>query len=351
MSIFSDANPERSGGGSYSGGSFNDNVGEGKQKGETRTAAKTAADRADADRSGMQQNPASNLPTMPMLDLSNPQLASQQAAAFAAQMAATGTTSDEGANVMLTRDVKGPTYGITYEGDKSEAGNLGLGESKSANTSYGITGRGAIEEENTNYKDYYNGGFVNNNNERINDGVILAAGGDFELYEPVFQAAVNEAAVRQASGERITVEEILQGWNKNGLPDGLKRGGGGGGGGGSRAFTNIDTRVDLTNEGEARRIVNTALTGALGREATKAESQAFMKALNMMEKENPTVTTSKGVASASGTTSTTTSEGGFDKADFADRFSKSQEGYAEYQAATTYLDAFIDSLESKSRVI
>jgi hypothetical protein len=257
----------------------------------------------------------------------------------------------KGPEVMLTRDVKAPTYGITYDGDKSQAGNKGLGEYKSSNTSYGMTGRGAIEEVNEDYKDYSSGGFINNNNERINDGVILAAEGDHELYEGVFQAAVNEAAVRQSAGERITVEDVLQGWTKNGLPDGLKRGSGGGGGGGSRAFTNIDTRVDLTNEGEARRIVNNALTGALGREATKAESQAFMKALNMYEKQNPTVTTSKGVAGAGGTTSTTESEGGFDSADFADRYAKSQEGYAEYQTATTYLDAFISSLESDSRVI
>ncbi len=339
--IFSEVNPDRSGGGSYGGSSFNGQVGEGKDKGESRTAAKTAADRANADRSGMAANPASNLP---MFDLSNPQAASQQFAAYAAQMAASGTTSDEGADVMLTRDVIGPTYG--YRGPT----NSNPGERKDG--PYDMVKEGRIDEETTNYSDYKSGGFINNQNERINDGVILASGGDFELYEPVFQAAVNEAAVRRSAGEsRLTVEDVLNEWTKNGLPDGLSGGGGGGGGGGSRAFTNIDTRVDLTNEGEARRIVNNALTGALGREATKAESQAFMKSLNMYEKENPTVTTSKGVASASGTTSTTTSEGGFDKADFADRYSKSQEGYAEYQAATTYLDAFINSLESDSRVI
>lgn len=347
--IFSEVNPGRSGGGSFSGGTpFSNQGSEGRKIGENN---KTAADRADADRSGMQQNPASNLPPgsmpMPMFDLSNPQVGIQQASSYyGSVMGATGNQSDAGANVMLTRDVKGPTYGIKNGETSTDPGNR---TPSSSNYTYGVTGRGAIEEDNTNYKDYYNGGFINNNNERINDGVILAAGGDFELYEPVFQAAVNEAAVRQSAGEQITVEEVLQGWTKNGLPDGLKRGGGGGGG--SRAFTNIDTRVDLTNEGEARRIVNNALTGALGREATKAESQAFMKALNMMEKENPTVTTSKGVASASGTTSTTTSEGGFDSTDFADRYSKSQEGYAEYQAATTYLDAFINALESDSKVI
>lgn len=300
--------------------------------------------------SAASQSSASQAPVAPPtpfgLDLSNPQQAASIAAVFAAQAAAMNGGSKDGANVMLTRDVNGPTRYTNREVYKSmprtpyKGGDVYHSEEALV--------PGSIDEVNENYKDYYSGGFVNNQNERINDAVILAANGDFELYEPIFQAAVNEAAVRQSAGERITVEEILQGWTKNGLPDGLQRGGGGGG---SRSFVNVDTRVDLTNEGEARRIVNNALTGALGREATKAESKAFMKALNMYEKENPTVTTSKGVSSAGGTTSTTTQEGGFDSIDFADRYAKSQEGYAEYQTATTYLDAFIGALESDSRVI
>lgn len=314
---------------------FNEQAERGEQQGENNAAARSTGSEAPPT------------PPRPMgFDLSNPQNARVIAQGFAAIAAAQGGTSQTGSSVTLTRDVKGPTYGIK-NGTTTDPGNR---VPTSANYTYGMTGQGGILTAEENYRDYYSGGFVNNKNERINDGVILAAGGDFELYEPVFQAAVNEAAVRQAAGERITVEEVLQGWTKNGLPDGLKRGGGGGGGG-SRSFVNVDTRIDLTNEGEARRIVNNALTGALGREATKAESRAFMKALNMYEKENPTVTTSKGVSSAGGTTSTTTQEGGFDSIDFADRYAKSQEGYAEYQAATTYLDAFIGALESDSRVI
>lgn len=309
---------------------FEEQAGRGQQQGENNAAARSTAN-----------EPPPTPPTPLGLNLANPQNVQAVIAGFQAAAAAQQGTGKDGANVMLTRDVIGPTYG------KRGPTNSNPGEREDG--PYGLLQKGSIDEVNENYRDYYSGGFVNNNNERINDAVLLAAGGDFELYEPIFQAAVNEAAVRQSSGERITVEEILQGWTKNGLPDGLKRGGGGGGG--SRSFVNVDTRVDLTNEGEARRIVNNALTGALGREATKAESRAFMKALNMYEKENPTVTTSKGVSSAGGTTSTTTQEGGFDSIDFADRYAKSQEGYAEYQTATTYLDAFIGALESDSRVI
>ena len=199
------------------------------------------------------------------------------------------------------------------------------------------------------YDDYINSGFRENKNPNIENAVVTLAGGDFEKFDPIFQSAAIEASYRQAAGEDVTMMDVLNGWQKNGLPKGLS--GGGGGGGGSQAFTDVNTRVDLTNEGEARRIVNNALAGALGREATKAEMNAFRKALNMNERENPVVTTTTGVRSASGSTSETTSEGGFDYTDYADRFAKSQEGYAEYQTATTYLDAFIGALESDSRVI
>ena len=270
----------------------------------------------------------------------------------------------KGPEVMLTRDINGPT---TYKGREVYQSNPRV--SKPNSNSKGdyleqkvyrteeVLKPGSIDEERRDYNEYSKGGFLANDNDRINQGVVTAAGGDPEKYETVFQAAVAQAAyIQKASppgsiGSKTTVEDVLNGWIKNGLPDSLKGGGGGGGGGGPRAFTNIDTRVDLTNKGEARRIVNNALTGALGREATGAETRAFMKALNMNEEANPVVTTSKGVTSASGTTSTTTSEGGFDSADFADRYAKSQEGYAEYQTATTYLDSFINALESDSRII
>ena len=198
------------------------------------------------------------------------------------------------------------------------------------------------------YDDYINAGFRENKNPNIENAVVTLASGDFEKYDPIFQSAAIEASYRQAAGEDVTMMDVLNGWQKDGLPKGLS---GGGPGSGSQAFTDVNTRVDLTNEGEARRIVNNALAGALGREATKTEMKAFRKALNMNERENPVVTTTTGVRSASGSTSETTSEGGFDYTDYADRFAKSQEGYAEYQTATTYLDAFIGALESDSRVI
>lgn len=306
-----------------------------------------------------QQAPATAVPTS--VGLEPLSLGAIQAALGGAILGSQGET--KGPEVMLTRDINGPT---TYKGREVYQSNPRVSKPNSNSKGDYLEQNvyrteealkpGSIDEERRDYDEYSKGGFLANDNDRINQGVVTAAGGDPEKYEAVFQAAVAQAAyIQKASapgsiGSKTTVEDVLNGWIKDGLPDSLK-GGGGGGGGGPRAFTNIDTRVDLTDKGEARRIVNNALTGALGREATGAETRAFMKALNMNEKANPVVTTSKGVTSASGTTSTTTSEGGFDSADFADRYAKSQEGYAEYQTATTYLDSFINALESDSRVI
>ena len=74
----------------------------------------------------------------------------------------------------------------------------------------------------------------------------------------------------------------------------------------------------------------------------------FVKQLNRSERLNPTVTTTKGVRSSGGTTQTQEQEGGFDSTNFAEKWARGREGAAEYQAATTYMDAFtkvIDELE------
>ena len=240
----------------------------------------------------------------------------------------------------LAEDFLGPIQGTYRKETKYEAGTVDV-------SSYTADEDGKNREDQA-YDDYINAGFRENKNPNIENAVVTLAGGDFEKYDPIFQSAAIEASYRQAAGEDVTMMDVLNRWQKDGLPKNLRDGGGGGG---SQAFTDVNTRVDLTNEGEARRIVNNALAGALGREATKTEMKAFRKALNMNERENPVVTTTTGVRSASGSTSETTSEGGFDYTDYADRFAKSQEGYAEYQTATTYLDAFIGALESDSRVI
>lgn len=175
--------------------------------------------------------------------------------------------------------------------------------------------------------------------------VADAAGGDLMKYDTVYKEAVYRASMaRQAGDLEITVESVLRGWQKSGYPN--KPSGGGGG-----PFSTTSRSVQLTDGGSARQILNGALTRFLGREATDIEQRAFLKSLNVNETNNPTVSVTKGSRSGQNTTSSTNTTGGFNRDDFADRFAKSQEGYAEYQTATTYLDAFIESLQDPTRAI
>lgn len=196
-------------------------------------------------------------------------------------------------------------------------------------------------------------GFLGVTDQNIISKVVDLTGGKTELSDAIYKAAINQAAYNQKAGIPTSVEDILERWKKGGLPENLRRylsGGGGGGSGGS--FSNVNRVVSLTDEGTARQLLNRALSGYLGREATDVENKMFLKALNVQEKANPSVTRTKGYTDGSGnTTQSQTVEGGFNQEDFASRFARSQEGYAEYQTATTYLDAFIDALESDSRVI
>lgn len=269
----------------------------------------------------------------------------------------------EGFQLNLTREVMGPTYGPTFTNDPGL--DLGLGDA--GNLGYGMTSEGAILTDDVNFNDLMRGGitefsagvpqqygdremnYLSPGRERIIDLVTTAAEGDIDLFDPIFKAAATTAALRKAGGDgRANMEAVLQDWVKGGLPDGIKRKGSGGGGG---PFRNVTREVKLTEEGTARRLINDTLSRELGRVASKQETAAFLKALNFQEKENPQVRVDEGVRSAGGTTQDTTVSGGFDSIDFAGRFARAQEGYAEYQAATTYMDAFIDALESDSRVI
>jgi hypothetical protein len=82
------------------------------------------------------------------------------------------------------------------------------------------------------------------------------------------------------------------------------------------------------------------------------EQNSFLKALNVQEKRNPTVTKSTSVTTPQGqgksmVESETMSQGGFNPSTFAQEYAQGMEGAAEYQAATTLLDTFIGSLKAR----
>lgn len=196
-------------------------------------------------------------------------------------------------------------------------------------------------------------GFVGQDDEAIMAPMKALVGNQWDKYEAVYGRAVQQAAIMQKAGKDVTVTDLLSRWARGGAPDEIKRylsSGSGGGGGG--AFSTTTRSVSLSDAGTARMVLNSALSRYLGREATAAENRKFLSALNVQEKENPTITTAKGYSDGSGnTTQSSTTTGGFNRDDYAIRFAQAQQGYAEYQAATTYLDAFANALESDSRVI
>jgi len=112
-------------------------------------------------------------------------------------------------------------------------------------------------------------------------------------------------------------------------------GGGGGGGGGAPAPTK---RVNLTDPDTANQLVDRALEQYLGRRANDDEAKAFRQALRRAEKKSPTEVDVKG--------DTAITKGGVNPQARAEEFAMAQEGAAEYQAATTYLDAFIQGIQN-----
>jgi len=193
--------------------------------------------------------------------------------------------------------------------------------------------------------DYYTmkaGGFLQLDNADIIEKVRQAAKRDPAKFESIYQVALARTALLNQAGKSVSLEDVLDGFIKDGVPST-------GGSGGS--FNTTSRSVSLTNEGTSRQLLNQALTGYLGRQATNEENSMFLKALNVQEKANPMTTVTKGFSSGGNTNQTQNSSGGFDRNDFAERFAKSQEGYAEYKTATTYLDAFIEALDDQSRVV
>jgi len=115
-----------------------------------------------------------------------------------------------------------------------------------------------------------------------------------------------------------------------------------------RTVTQKSTSYDLSTEGDARAIFYTAAQQLLGRDPTKAEAREFQKALNAMERANPTVTTT--TANYIGDTlqsQNSTTEGGVKEGArqmSAMDMAKAKPEYGAYQAATTYFDAMMEML-------
>lgn len=119
---------------------------------------------------------------------------------------------------------------------------------------------------------------------------------------------------------------------------------------GGGPFSQTQTNVNLSSESEATQIADAAFQNQIGRMVTQPEADEFQQALNIMQRQNPTKSVTKGYSSGGSTTSTSTTSGGFDPAIFARDWARSQDDYAESFAASTFMRV-LDQALSKPDVI
>lgn len=176
--------------------------------------------------------------------------------------------------------------------------------------------------------------------DRRTQATVMAAASAYYGY-PVknmsYGAGLIDDAVQAASANPNgpTAWQIITGF-LNGTTDMSSDGGGGsyGGGGGGSSVT---SQIQLTNPDQAKQLINSAMAGLLGRRATNDEYKKFLKTLNSAERSNPMVTSVEG--------DTVTVTGGTSAAQIAEDFVSSRPDYAEFQAATGLMDAFISALD------
>lgn len=154
------------------------------------------------------------------------------------------------------------------------------------------------------------------------------------------------------SGKLATPLDITMGGISSGAAGGsASTGTSGGGYSGPTTTVQTAKSVNLTDPMSARKLVDDALGSYLGRRATEQEQDAFLAALNRREKKSPTMTKQVTTSTPGVSTSTVQSEsmtsGGFSPSVFAESYARGQQGAGEYQAATTYLDTFINALKAR----
>jgi len=144
---------------------------------------------------------------------------------------------------------------------------------------------------------------------------------------------VNAAAQYQSrTGERVSPVELYDYLSRNSA-NSME---GAAGKGGASAPTKA---VNLTDPDTANTLLDQALGTYIGRAANDTEKQMFRKALKEHELKNPSKTTVQG--------DTAIKSGGSNSATFAKDFAQQQEGSAEFVAATSLMDTFIDALKAQ----
>lgn len=112
--------------------------------------------------------------------------------------------------------------------------------------------------------------------------------------------------------------------------------------------TTVNRNVDLTNPGEARRLINQVLAEYLGRDASDEQFNEFLASLNRSQELAPVTTTSTATETIVGVDedgydtsveTDTRTEGGIDPLQQAIDFARSAPDFVEMQAGMTYMNA------------
>lgn len=190
------------------------------------------------------------------------------------------------------------------------------------------------------------GTFSDDQYRRLNKALNKLPNGTFRSTAGLWNKAVDYARAAAANGQKVTPWDVIDGIQSGKGPG---SDGSGGSGGGSFTSTSTSTAYSKTSKSTGERLLNTVLSAYLGREASEKEIKNFMARLNGQEESTPTnvstsTTTSSG--SSSHSSSTSRSNTGVDPQQKAIDFAKSRDDYAEYQYATTYMDAFLGALGS-----
>lgn len=176
----------------------------------------------------------------------------------------------------------------------------------------------------------------------VTQRTVMAAASAYYGY-PVknmsYGASLIDDAVQAASANPTgpTAWEMITGFLNGTNPATSSGGGGGGYGGGGGGGSSTTSQIQLTNPDQAKQLINTAMASLLGRRATSEEYKKFLTTLNDAERSNPIVTSVEG--------DTVTVTGGTSSAQIAEDYVTSRPDYAEFQTATTFMDAFISALD------
>jgi hypothetical protein len=120
--------------------------------------------------------------------------------------------------------------------------------------------------------------------------------------------------------------------------------------------TATSSNVTHADPDTARGLVDNALQTYLGVRASPERVDQFLADLRAHENKNPDKATRTTTTSANGTTtadsaSTGTSGGGSNPQQYAEDWARGQQGAAEFQASTSYLDSFLEAIKNPMDVV